>query len=52
MMLPEAMQGLSRDHTIKSLKALQSLREKRSLPLFFNNVIEAFQCSALTYTMK
>jgi len=31
----------SRSHTMKSLKALQSLQEKRSLP----NVIEAFQCS-------
>jgi len=31
-----------RSHTLKSLTALQSLQEKRSLPLFCNNIFEAF----------
>jgi len=39
-----------RSHTMKSLKALQSLQEKRSLP-FCSNVFEAFQCG-VTYIMK
>jgi len=38
-----------RSHTMKSLKALQSLQEKRSLP-YCDNVNEAFQCS-VSYTM-